>query len=96
MFTLLEYGCIGYAEEDAINKFGEDKLEVSSCRDLADCQVVLIVQLDTVYMYIYSLVTWKEAGGGLWDIIVYIVYIVYNLWSTAYIVIRLYPTLPKY
>ena len=44
-------------------------------------------------MYIYSLVTWKEAGGGLWDIIVYIVY---NLWSTAYIVILLYPTLQKY
>lgn len=28
VFTPLEYGCIGYSEEDAIKKFGEDKLEV--------------------------------------------------------------------
>lgn len=28
VFTPLEYGCVGYSEEDAIAKFGEDKLEV--------------------------------------------------------------------
>jgi thioredoxin reductase (NADPH) len=28
VFSPLEYGCIGYSEEDAINKFGEDKIEV--------------------------------------------------------------------
>lgn len=29
VFIFLEYGCIGYFEEDVIKKFGEDKLEVS-------------------------------------------------------------------
>ena len=28
IFTPLEYGCCGYSEEDAIQKYGEDKLEV--------------------------------------------------------------------
>ena len=28
VFTPLEYGAIGYAEEDAIEKFGEENLEV--------------------------------------------------------------------
>ncbi|XP_063397823.1 thioredoxin reductase 1, cytoplasmic-like [Mytilus trossulus] len=28
VFTPLEYGCCGYSEEDAIQKFGEDKIEV--------------------------------------------------------------------
>ncbi|CAD8144411.1 unnamed protein product [Paramecium octaurelia] len=28
VFTPLEYGCIGYSEEDAIKKFGEDKITV--------------------------------------------------------------------
>lgn len=28
VFTPLEYGCCGYSEEDAIEKFGEDKIEV--------------------------------------------------------------------
>ena len=28
VFTPLEYGCIGYSEEDAINKFGEKNIEV--------------------------------------------------------------------
>ena len=30
VFTPLEYGCIGYSEEAAIEKFGEDNIEVSS------------------------------------------------------------------
>ena len=29
VFTPLEYGAIGYSEEDAIAKFGEDKIEVT-------------------------------------------------------------------
>ena len=28
VFTPLEYGAIGYAEEDAIEKYGEDNIEV--------------------------------------------------------------------
>ena len=28
VFTPLEYGAIGYAEEDAIKEFGEDNIEV--------------------------------------------------------------------
>jgi pyruvate/2-oxoglutarate dehydrogenase complex dihydrolipoamide dehydrogenase (E3) component len=28
VFTPLEYGAIGYSEEDAIAKFGEDKIKV--------------------------------------------------------------------
>jgi hypothetical protein len=28
IFTPIEYGCIGYAEEDAIAKWGEDDIEV--------------------------------------------------------------------
>lgn len=28
VFTPLEYGCIGYSEEAAIEKFGEDNIEV--------------------------------------------------------------------
>lgn len=28
VFTPLEYGCCGYSEEDAVQKFGEDKIEV--------------------------------------------------------------------
>ena len=28
VFTPLEYGCIGLAEEDAITKYGEDDIEV--------------------------------------------------------------------
>ena len=30
VFTPLEYGAIGYAEEAAIEKYGEDDVEVSS------------------------------------------------------------------
>ena len=30
VFTPLEYGCIGYAEEDAIAKYGDDNIEVST------------------------------------------------------------------
>ena len=30
VFTPLEYGAIGYAEEDAIKEFGEDNIEVNS------------------------------------------------------------------
>lgn len=29
VFTPLEYGCIGYSEEDAITKFGPENIEVS-------------------------------------------------------------------
>lgn len=29
VFTPLEYGAIGYSEEDAIKEFGEDNIEVS-------------------------------------------------------------------
>ena len=29
VFTPLEYGAIGYAEEDAIKEFGEDNIEVN-------------------------------------------------------------------
>ena len=29
VFTPIEYGAIGFSEEEALNKFGEDKLEVS-------------------------------------------------------------------
>ena len=29
VFTPLEYGAIGYAEEDAIEKYGEDNIEVA-------------------------------------------------------------------
>lgn len=35
VFTPLEYGCIGYSEEDAIKKFGEDKLEVSTLSNIS-------------------------------------------------------------
>ena len=28
VFTPLEYGCVGYSEEDAITKFGEEDIEV--------------------------------------------------------------------
>ncbi|KAM7308678.1 thioredoxin reductase 1, cytoplasmic-like [Ixodes scapularis] len=28
VFTPIEYGCIGYSEEDAISKFGEENIEV--------------------------------------------------------------------
>jgi pyruvate/2-oxoglutarate dehydrogenase complex dihydrolipoamide dehydrogenase (E3) component len=28
VFTPIEYGAIGYSEEDAISKFGEDNIEV--------------------------------------------------------------------
>jgi len=28
IFTPIEYGAIGYSEEDAISKFGEDNIEV--------------------------------------------------------------------
>lgn len=28
MFTPLEYGCVGFSEEDAVKKFGKSKIEV--------------------------------------------------------------------
>lgn len=28
VFTPMEYGCIGYSEEDAFKEFGEDKIKV--------------------------------------------------------------------
>lgn len=76
VFTPLEYGCIGYAEEDAIKKFGEDKLEVSSCRDLAYCQVVLI----SVHVYLFTCHL-KRSGRWLEEtrVVYIIVYILYNL-----------------
>lgn len=34
VFTPLEYGCIGYSEEDAITKFGQENIEVSEVLNL--------------------------------------------------------------
>ena len=32
VFTPIEYGAIGYSEEDALSKFGEDNIEVKKNR----------------------------------------------------------------
>jgi thioredoxin reductase (NADPH) len=34
VFTPIEYGAIGYSEEDAISKFGEDNIEVIKKKDI--------------------------------------------------------------
>jgi len=36
IFSPLEYGCVGLTEEEAINRFTEDKIEVSSIRPCSD------------------------------------------------------------
>lgn len=32
VFSPLEYGCVGLTEEEAINRYSEDKIEVSTIR----------------------------------------------------------------
>ncbi len=34
VFTPIEYGAIGYSEEDALSKFGEDNIEVNKAKDI--------------------------------------------------------------
>jgi len=40
IFTPIEYGAIGYSEEDAISKFGEDNIEV---KKQTKCFIYLIL-----------------------------------------------------
>lgn len=36
IFSPLEYGCVGLTEEEAINRYTEDKIEVSSIGPFGD------------------------------------------------------------
>ena len=42
MFTPLEYGTVGLSEEDALEQYGEDNLEVIRHRPCDICYVVII------------------------------------------------------
>jgi thioredoxin reductase (NADPH) len=40
VFTPIEYGAIGYSEEDALSKFGEDNIEVNKAKDICVCIIL--------------------------------------------------------
>lgn len=65
IFTPLEYGCCGYSEEDAIQKYGEDKLEVYHTNFWPLEWTVSKRENDACYAKIICLIPEKEKVVGL-------------------------------
>lgn len=64
VFTPLEYGCVGYSEEDAVAKYGADNIEVRDLLQFGKCTV-------QKYCAVYwvgaaGLRSWMRIGYELW------------------------------